>query len=448
MPDSIYDVIILGAGPGGYIAAERAGALGKRALLIEKSYLGGVCLNEGCIPSKTLLYAAKLFIQAGHSQEYGVLVENPCFNLAVAMTHKQKVVETLRQGVAYQMRRFGVDVVQGSASFVDRQRIAVDGTIYQGRNIIVATGSSPIRLPIPGADLPHVLTSKELLDIDRLPGSLAIIGGGVIGCEFASFFSSVGVEVTVLELLPEILFTIDGEIARALRSSIKGVTFQLNSEVVSISPGQVSYRKDGELRTISAELVLMSVGRKPNTGGIGLEKIGLDFNRNGILIDDKMRTNIPGIYAIGDVTGQVMLAHSASRMGEVACRTMFGLSDRMRYDAVPWVVYTNPEVAAVGLSEAEAKKRGIPVKTAKLPMKVNGRFLAENIGKQGLCKVVLDANTNALLGAHMIGSTCSEMIFGVAAMIEAEFRVEDIKDIIFPHPTVSEVFRDTIFEVN
>ncbi|MGD2156625.1 MAG: dihydrolipoyl dehydrogenase [Anaerolineales bacterium] len=442
-----YDVIIIGAGPGGYIAAERAGAMGKSVLLIEKKHLGGICLNEGCIPSKTLLHAAKLFVQAKGSEEYGVLVDNPRFDLTTVMAHKKKVVQTLRDGVAYQMERFNVEVLHGMASIVDRRTIEVEGQRYSGKNILIATGSTPIHLPVPGADQPHVVTSSELLNIDRLPQSLIVIGGGVIGCEFASFFSNVGVEVTVIELLPEIISNIDAEIARLLRRSMKKVSFHLDSEVVSIGVDELTFKKQDQLHTIPAELVLMSVGRQPNVGGLGLERIDLDLDRVGIRVNDVMQTNIPGVYAIGDVTGKSMLAHSASRMGEVAVNHMFGYDDTMRYHAIPWVVYTHPEVASVGLSEAQAREKGLEVKIAKMPMTINGRFLAENIGKRGLCKMVVDSKTCVLLGVHMIGSTCSEMIFGAAAMIEDEFRVKDIKEVVFPHPTVSEMLRDTIFEV-
>jgi dihydrolipoamide dehydrogenase len=447
MSKQMYDVIIIGAGPGGYVAAERAGALGKSVLLIEKNLLGGVCLNEGCIPSKALLYAAKLFVQAGDSQDFGVRVDDLHFDLAAAMAHKQKVVKTLRDGVAYQMRRFGVDVLQGEASIVDRGAVEAEGQRYMGKNILIATGSTPLRLSIPGVEQPHVLTSNQLLEIERLPKSLIIIGGGVIGCEFASFFSNVGVDVTLIELLPEIVSNIDAEIAVMLRRSMKKVDFHLNSEVVSMGADQLTFKKQDKLHTIPSELVLMSVGRKPNIENLGLEKINLDYDRGGIKINQAMQTNIPGIYAVGDVTGRSMLAHTASRMGEVAVNNMFGHKDIMRYHAIPWVIYTYPEVASVGLSEAMAKEKGLEVKVSKMPLSVNGRFLAENIGKRGLCKVVVDSETNVLRGVHMIGPTCSEMIFGVAAMMEDEFRVEDIREVVFPHPTISEILRDTLFEI-
>ena len=442
LANHLYDLIVIGAGPGGYIAAERAGAKGKKVLLIEKSNLGGVCLNEGCIPSKTLLYSAKLFAQACNSQAYGVSVENPHFNLADAMAHKGEVIQKLRDGVAYQIKQHRVELLHGEARFDNRNTLQVNGKQYQGENIIIATGSSPVRLPIPGADAAHVLTSTEILEIERLPEKLAVIGGGVIGCEFASFFSNVGVHVSVVEMLPEIIPTLDEEFAEMLRKSMKDVDFLLSSTVESIGEDTVTYCKNGESTTIPCDLALMSVGRKPNLEGLGLEEIGVDCNRNGVKVNDFMQTNIPGIYAIGDVTGKSMLAHAAARMGEVAVKHILGEWDVMRYHAVPWVVYTSPEVAWVGLTETEAKNKGMAVKCAKLPMSANGRFLAENLGKRGLCKVVVDSKSSVLLGVQMIGAACSEIIYGAAAMIEDEFRVQDIQEVIFPHPTVSEIFKD------
>jgi len=443
----LYDLIIIGAGPGGYVAAERAGALGKKTLLIEKSHLGGVCLNEGCIPSKTLLYSAKLFAQARHAGDYGVLVENPRFDLGKVMARKRKVVETLRKGIAYQMDRHHVEVVNGEASFSDRDTLTVNGARYKGRNVMIATGSSPIRLPIPGADKGHVLDSTQALEIAELPRSIVIIGGGIIGLEFASFFSSVGVGVTVIEMLPEILPNFDVDIAAMLRKTLSEITFHLNSKVASIGEKEVSFSAEGNEKKVSADMVLMAVGRSPNTKNLGLEKIGVDFDRQGIRVDDKMQTNLPKLYAVGDVNGKSPLAHSASRMGEVAVNVMFGGRDRMRYHAIPSVVYTNPEVASVGLTEASAAYQGRKVKVTKLPMRANGRFLTENEGAGGVCKVLTDAETGVLVGVHILGPNCSEIVYGAAAMIESELRVKDAKEIVFPHPTVSEVFKDTLWEI-
>lgn len=448
-----YDVIILGGGPGGYVAAERTAARGHKTLLIEERELGGVCLNEGCIPTKTLLNSAKLYAHGLEAGQFGVSFENPRFDLSAAMKWKEKVVTTLVKGVAYQMKRHGVTVVQGRGRLVDRNTIEAGGTRYVGRNIIIATGSSSLIPPIPGADGPKVMTSREVLQIEQMPERVAVIGGGVIGIEFASFFSSFGTKVHVIEMLDEILPTMDGELSKLMRREMGkgtngGVDFHLGSRVVSIDGGTVTYEKDGERNSLEADIVLMSVGRKPNVENNGFEAVGLDYTSKGIAVNEQMRTNLPGVYAVGDVTGKSLLAHSASRMGEVAAADLSGDDDRMRYHAIPWVVYSLPEIAGVGLSEAEAEAKGIEVTSASLPMRVSGRFLAENGSKAGgICKVVTAADTGVLLGVHLLGGAVSEIIYGASAMIEAELRVKDIREVVFPHPTVSEIIKDTLWEL-
>ena len=444
-----YDVIILGGGPGGYVAAERTAARGLKTLLIEERELGGVCLNEGCIPTKTLLNSAKLYAHGLEAEQFGVSFDNPRFDLSAAMKWKEKVIKTLVKGVAYQMKRHNVDVVKDRGLFVDSGTIEAGGTRYTGKNIIIATGSSALVPPIPGADGDTVMTSREVLEIDTMPDRVAVIGGGVIGMEFASFFSSFGKEVHVVEMLDEILPTMDGELSRLMRREMKGsVDFHLGSRVVSIDGGTVTYETGGDKHSLEADIVLMAVGRKPNVEKNGFEKAGLDFTPKGVAVDKKMRTNLPGVYAIGDVTGKSLLAHSASRMGEVAAAVISGDDDRMRYHAIPWVVYTQPEAAGVGLTEAEAEAKGIEVESASLPMRVSGRFLAENGSKAGgICKVITAADTGTLLGVHLLGGVSSEIIYGASAMIEAELRVKDIREVIFPHPTVSEIIKDTLWEL-
>lgn len=442
----MYDLIVVGAGPGGYIAAERAGAMGKSVLLIEKSHLGGVCTNEGCIPTKSLLNSAKQYVHGLEAGQFGVHFEGARFNLAEAMSWKQDVIETLRKGIAYLMKKSKVEVIVGEAEFLDRQTVKVNGNMYQGQHLIIATGSSAAIPPIPGADSQHVVTNREIFQIPELPGKLVIIGGGYIGMEFASFFSNVGVDVHVVEMLSEIVPAMDADCAKLLRRSVKKVAYHLGAKVEAIDEEIVTFSSNGTTESLQADLILMSVGRRPNVQG--LEKLGLDIRPQGIKVNEKMQTNVPGVYAIGDVNGESLLAHSASRMAEVAVNVICGKPDRMRYHAVPWVVYTLPEVAGCGLTEQEARKQGIPVKTATMQMRANGRFLAE-YGKRspGMCKVVVDAETNVLKGVHLLGAVSSEMIYGVAAMIEAELRVQDIQEIIFPHPTVSEIIRDTLWEL-
>ena len=451
----MYDLIVVGAGPAGYIAAERAGHMKKKVLIVEKEHLGGVCTNYGCIPTKSLLNAAKHYVYGQESARFGVHFDNPRFNFTEAMAWKNETVETLRKGIAFLMKQGKVEVVKGEAQFSGGTAVTVDGKTYEGKNLLIATGSEAFVPPIPGADGANVVTNREILGLTKLPKRLAVIGGGVIGVEFASFFSSVGVDVHVIEMMNEICPMMDADAASLLRKKMDKVDFQLGAKVTEVTEKGVKYVKtDKKTGTeaehfIEADLVLMSVGRRPNTSGF--EKTGLDISRQGIVVDQSMKTNLPGVWAAGDVTGKSLLAHSASRMAEVAVMNMFAGADgagkitgtsRMRYNAVPWAVYTMPEVAGCGMTESEAKEAGHNVKTASMQMRANGRFLAEHGKDAGFCKVVADADTNLILGVHMIGAVCSEMIGAAAAFIEAELRVQDIREIIFPHPSVSEVIKD------
>lgn len=445
----MYDIIIIGAGPGGYEMAERAGHKGLKVLLIEKQYLGGVCLNWGCIPTKTLLNAAKHYVQAQEAEDFGVTTGEIGFDFSKIMARKTDVIQTLRAGIAAMMKKNQVEVLFGSAKLIGPRKVEVDGVTYEGENVVIAVGGSPIVPPIPGVDQPHVMTSKEILSIEEMPESLAVIGGGVIGIEFASFFSSLGVKVDVIEMLDEIIPFMDDEQAAQFRRVLKRtVTFNLGCRVTEIDGHIVKFTtKSGEEKSIFADVVLMAVGRKPNLEEMGFKEAGLEFDRRGIRTDDQQRTNLPNVYAIGDVTGKSQLAHSATRMGEVALNTILGREDRFRTNAIPWAVYSLPEVAGCGLNQREAKADGINVKTASLPLTMSGRFLAEN-GKRGpgSVKVVIDADTNVLLGVHMFGAYSSEIIWGAAAMIESGLRVQDAQEIVFPHPTVGEVIRSAMFQ--
>jgi dihydrolipoamide dehydrogenase len=446
-----YDIIIIGGGPGGYVAAERAGAAGKKVLLIEKDELGGVCLNWGCIPTKSLLNSAKYYHHALHGDQFGVKAESVSYNLETAMAWKEKTVKSLRGGVAFLMKREKVDTLKGTAKIVERKIVEVDGARYRGDFIIIATGSSPAVPPIPGSDGPTVLTSNQVLEIKKLPSSIAVIGGGVIGMEFASWFSTLGVKTTVIEMLEEILPMMDRKVASGMRKALPGINFHLGSKVEKIEPGKVSFSTSGSQESCDAEMVLLATGRRPNLSGLGLEEMGIDFNRTGIKTDCYQKTNIPGIYAAGDVTGKSQLAHSASRMGEVAVGHILDPASprfgRMRYNAVPWAVYTLPEAAGCGYTEAAALEAGLKVRTATSHFAANGRFLAEKGKGPGFCNVVINAETGVLLGVHLLGAYSSEIIHSAAAMIEAELRDIDIKEIIFPHPTVSEVIREAIWEL-
>lgn len=444
-----YDLIVVGSGPGGYVAAERAGALGKKVLLIEKGFLGGVCTNWGCIPTKSLLNGAKQYKHALDGEKFGLEAQDVKYNLEKAMAWKQDTVETLRSGIGFLMKSNNVETVFGEAQFVDAHTVKVGEKEYKGTFMIVATGSSPFVPPIPGSTLSHVLTSDEILSVKKVPTSLTIIGGGVIGVEFASYFSMIGTSVTVIEMLDEILPMMDGDFAKMMRRELKGVDFKLGCKVEEITPAGVAYTDaKGKKQSLESELVLMSVGRRPNVAG--LENLKLDIARGGVVVNDRLQTNVANVYAIGDVNGKSLLAHSASRMAEVAIANIFGTkAQRMRYNAIPWAVYSDPEAAGCGLTETEAAKKGIAVKSSTVQMRSNGRFLAEH-GKRagGLVKVVASTETNVILGVHLLGPYSSEMIWGAAAIIEAELRIQDVKEIVFPHPSVSELIKDACFALD
>ncbi len=440
-----YDLIVVGSGPGGYEAAHKAGHLGKKVMIIEKDALGGVCTNWGCIPTKSLLNSAKLYEHALHSQEKGVIAGSVSFDLTAAMKWKQETIDTLQKGIAYLMKSASVDVVFGEAVGHKDRSITVNGETYTSDAIIIATGSSSAMIPIEGAKGPNVVTSTEILSLETLPEKLAVIGGGVIGIEFAALFSTLGVKVSVIEMTEEIIPMADAQIAKLLRRELRDVDFNLSCRVMKIDESSVTYTdKNGKEGKAEADLVLMSTGRMPNTAFA--EQLGVFIDRRAVVVDDVCRTNLPGIYAIGDVNGRSLLAHSASRMAEVAVNNLYGdKKQRMRYDAIPWAVYTLPEVAGCGLTEEEAVKRGYTVRTASQQMRSNGRFLAEN-GKKaaGLCKVVIDEASRVVLGVQMIGPYASEMIFAAAIIIESELRVDEINEVVFPHPSVSEVLKETI----
>jgi dihydrolipoamide dehydrogenase len=431
------------------VAAKKAASAGLKVVMVEKKKLGGVCLNEGCVPSKTLLQAAKTYHHAKHGSIFGVEAGSLSFDFGKAHAHKNSVMDRMRDGIAGLMKKNKVEVIVGEATLI-KGGFSVNGESHEADNILLCTGSSPAIPPIPGIEADHIVDSTGILDNEKLPKNLVIVGGGVIGCEFACVYASVGVPVTVLEAMPEICPNLDSEIAAILRKELekKGVTFLLGAKVESFEGNSVRYNFEGNSQAAEADLVLVATGRRPNVSGLGLEEIGLDFDpRGGVRVDSHGATNLPGVWAAGDVTGQAWLAHAASRMAEVVVHNITGQKDQMRHDTMPAVVYTSPEVAVVGLTKEEAIDRGFKVKTGKIPMAINARYIAENPGETGLCKVVLDADTNRLLGVHMVGGACSEMIFGAVTMLETELREEEIEEIVFPHPTTSEIMKDVFMAV-
>ena len=452
----MIDLAIIGGGPAGYVAAERAGAKGLKVVLFEKRELGGVCLNEGCIPTKTLLYSAKVYDTAIHGDKYGVFAKDATFDFGKIVDRKTRVVRRLVAGVGAKMKAHGVQVVKGEAMIEGRSsegiKISCNGEQFLAANLLICTGSEAFVPPIPGlkeaGDI--ILTNREILALKEQPESLVIIGGGVIGMEFASFYNSLGTKVTVVEMLPEILGGLDKELSAMLRGiyAKKGVEFNLSCKVTKIDGNVVTYvDAEGGEHNVSGDKILVSVGRRPVTAGFGLETLGVEMNRGGIKVDNKMRTNVPGVFAAGDVTGFSLLAHTASREGEVVVNNLTGREDSMRYDAIPGVVYTNPEISGVGLTEESAKEKGIAYKVATLPMAYAGRFVAENEGGNGVCKVIVGEKYGQVLGVHMLGNPSSEMIYGACMAIEAEMTIKELEEVVFPHPTVSEIFKETIFSL-
>ena len=452
----LYDLIVIGGGPGGYLAAERAAHAGLKTLLFEKKSLGGVCLNEGCIPSKALLNSAKTYLHAKHASMYGVNTENVTVDQAKVIARKRKVVKTLVSGVGAKMRQHKVVVVKGEATIdgkcADGFKIKSASGTYTGKKLIIATGSSAAVPPIPGVKEnlgDFVCTNREVLELTQIPEKFTVIGGGVIGLEMAAYYAAVGSKVTVVEMLDHIAGPTDREISTRLQKELEamGITFLLGHACEKVEPGKVYVKApDGTQKVIEANKVLLSIGRRANYMNIGLETIGVKTDRPGIVTDAMCRTNVPDVYAIGDVNGHHMLAHTAYREAEVAVNTILGKKDYMRYHANPSVIYTMPEVASVGMTEQECKEKGREVEIKKLSMMYSGRFVAENEGADGLCKIIVDKKTRLILGIHLIGAYAGEMIWGGAQMLETQLRVNDARQIIFPHPTVSEIVREVLWE--
>ena len=451
----MYDLIILGGGPAGYNAAERAGHAGLKTLVIEERALGGVCLNEGCIPTKTLLYSAKIYDYAKHGKDYGVTFGSAEIDHAFVVNRKNGVVKQLVSGIGGKMKKSGVEVVMASAVIKERNAegfvVTADGKDYVGKQLLIATGSAPALPPIDGlADSiknGFALTNREVLDLTEIPKTMVVVGGGVIGLEMASYFNSVGSKVYVVEMLDHIAGPVDREISTLLQKDYasRGVEFILGARVTSIKDKKVCYEKDGKVTEIPCDYALVSIGRRPRTAGIGCENIGLKLERGAIVTNEMGKTNVPGVWAAGDVNGKSMLAHTAYREGEVCINNILGKKDKVNYNSIPAVIYTNPEVASVGETTESAKEKGLDVNVQSVTLKYSGRYIAENEHGYGILKVITDKKHKNIVGLHMIGSYASEIIYGAAMMVETEMRVEDIQKIVFPHPTVCEVIRESMF---
>lgn len=443
-----HDLIILGGGPAGYTAAERAARGGLNTLLIEKRALGGVCLNEGCIPTKTLLYSAKIWHLAEDAKKYGIEASADQFLMDKVNARKNKVVRKLVAGIKGKMTNAGVTVVTGEGEILppttpEEYSVKVGEETYTAPRLLLASGSETSIPPIPGLDTVEYWTSREALESKELPKSIAIIGGGVIGMEFAAFYNRVGVEVHVIEMLPEILGGMDSEMGALLRAEYTklGAKFYLQHKVTSVAPEGVTVEFEDNSFVIPTERILLSVGRRPVTEK--LSPLGLEMEGRGVKVDATMRTSLPGVYAAGDVTGYSLLAHTAVREAEVAVDNMLGKNAQMSYRAIPGIIYTQPEVAGVGMTEDQLKKEGISYRKHQLPMAFAGRFVAENEMANGVCKILIGED-DTLLGAHMLGNPASELIVVIAVAIERGIKAHELASVVFPHPTVGEIIKETI----
>jgi dihydrolipoamide dehydrogenase len=423
--------------------------MGKKVLLIEKERLGGTCLNAGCIPAKTFLRSSKLFCECGQAARFGVRLGSIEFDMPAVVERKNRVLGTLWKGVEGMLKRAGVEVISGHARLAAQNAVQVGDQRYEAANILLATGSRPAVPPIPGITSERVLDSNTVFGLARIPKTIAIIGGGYIGLEFACFFNEAGAKVSVYEMLPQIATGSDLEISSRLLQILKrkGIEFHLSARVLGIEGNTVRYAADGTESSVSADCILNATGRSPVVDGLGLEELGVDFGPRGVKTSEQGKTNVAGVWACGDVTGRRMLAHAAVREGIVAVNNMFGKKDRIRYHAIPAVIYTHPEVASVGRTEEELKSLGVEYRKSVVPMGVSGRFLVEHEGETGMVKVLAGARFGEILGVHAIGDASSEFIIAATVMVETEMCVSEAGEIVFPHPTVSEALREAILGV-
>lgn len=447
-----YDLVILGGGPGGYVAAIRASQLGMRTCLIEKALVGGTCLNRGCIPTKALLHSAELMERVKGAERFGITIKGATANLRKMMDHKAEVVKGLREGVEFLLKKHGVETVRGVGTFVARNAIEVRNkqetfTVKAGKSII-ATGSEPLSIPAIPFDGKVFLSSTEALLLKELPESLLIIGGGYVGCEFATFFSVFGVEVTILEMTDQLLPGLDPVIARTLQRQMekKGVKMQLKSKVEkAFAEGDRAVCELSSGEKLSSDKALVAVGRKLNSAGIGLEAIGVQTEKDAIVVDDQMETNLAGTYAIGDVVNRGLLAHVAHHQGIVAAENAAGGNCVMDYSAIPYCIYTSPEVAIVGLSRKEAEEQGREVVSGRFPFAALGKAVISG-DTDGFAQVIADAKTGQILGAQIVGVDATNLISEVVSVMKCEGTLDELCGAIHPHPTLPEAIMEASFD--
>lgn len=468
-------IIIIGAGPGGYETALLAAKRGVEVVLVEAGHVGGTCLNEGCIPTKSFCRNAEVLDELREAEAFGVTGLSYGFDFKAVAARKNAVVEQLRGGVEGLLGHKLITLVRGKASFKDQHTVSVipsdpsvissdpsvisseaEGRVeksleYSADYIIIATGSVSASLPIPGADLPGILTSREILDLEEVPSRLCVIGGGVIGLEFASVFRSFGSEVTVLEYFKDILPRFDSDLSKRLKQSLgkRGIEINTQAQVTGVtiddsSVYKVSYTRKGKEETVEADKVLMAVGRKANVDSLNLADAGIEFTPRGIVVDDRtMQTNIPHIYAIGDINGKMMLAHAATFQGIVALDHIMGIENNIDLSVMPAAVFTTPEAASVGMTEDECKEAGRSVKCMKSFFRANGKAVTM-AQTDGFCKLVVDAETGEILGCHLFGPHASDIVQEACALISRKATIEQFKDIIHTHPTLTEVLQSAV----
>jgi dihydrolipoamide dehydrogenase len=457
---STFDLVVIGAGPGGYVAAIRASQLGMSVALVEeRASLGGTCLNVGCIPSKALLQSSHLFHQVAHEAAgHGIVVQPPALDLPAMIARKQDVVDQVVRGVGMLMKKNGIAVYQGHGSLESAHRVRIDGAEgserITGRYVVIATGSDTVELPFMPFDGRHIVSSTEALAFDSVPEHLVVVGAGAVGLELGSVWMRLGAKVTVIEMMPLIAPFADKMASRILQKSLKkqGMQFVMQARVTGAELADarvaLSYEdKKGKPRQIDCDRVLVAVGRKPHTAGLGLEQVGIDLDERGrVAIDEGFATSVEGVYAIGDVVRGPMLAHKAEDEAIALVERLAGMPGKVHYDTIPSVVYTEPELASVGMTEDEAKERGIEIKVGRFYFAANGRAKALGMD-DGLVKLIADAQTDQLLGAHMVGPQVSEMIHECVVVMAMEGCAEDIALTCHAHPTLSEAVREAALAV-
>jgi dihydrolipoamide dehydrogenase len=465
MSDTAFDIIIIGSGPGGYVTAIRAAQLGFKTAVVERAFLGGICSNWGCIPTKALLRSAEIFHYMRHAKDYGLLAENVSFDPAAVIKRSRGVAGRMNNGVGFLLKKNKVSVIWGEATIEAAGRITVKasgteapkGTLgagsYQAKHIIVATGARPRVLPGLEPDKKLVWTYFEAMNPDRMPKSLLVVGSGAIGIEFASFYRTMGAEVTVVEVLPQILPVEDAEIAAFARKQFEkqGIKILTGAKVTKLDKKADSVTatiEDGKggTQSLTVDRVISAVGVVGNVENLGLEKLGVKTERGCIVIDGTCKTNVPGIYAIGDVAGPPMLAHKAEHEGVICVEAIKGLKVHpMKKELIPGCTYCHPQVASVGLTEQAAKDKKYEVRVGRFPFVGNGKAIA--LGEdQGMTKVVFDKKTGQLLGAHMVGAEVTELIQGFVVAMNLETTEEELMHTIFPHPTISETMKEAVLD--